>query len=568
MYKGIAGSDGFGIGRVIKVVEPDLHYDAARTIEPETEKSRFAAAMEECIARTQAMADDMKKRLGESEAEILEGHVMLLMDPELNSQIEAKIEAGTCAEAATEEVCEFFAMMFDSMEDELFAQRATDVRDIKLRLIKCLLGVKDVNLAFVPEGTVIVAKDLTPSMTAGIDPAHVVGILTEVGGRTSHSAILARALEIPAVLSVKGICDMVSDGDLVILDGENGQVFPGPDEEMLSLYTAKREQYLAEKAALAKYRGIPTATADGHIVELCANIGKPEDAQKVMENDGEGVGLFRTEFLYMDRPAIPTEEEQYEAYVKASRILGGRPLIIRTLDVGGDKEIPYMGLEKEENPFLGYRAVRLCLNREDIYKPQLRALLRAGAEGDIRIMIPMIATLEEYRAVKALLEVCKNELASEGKSFNPDIPLGIMVETPAAALMADVFAKEVAFFSIGTNDLTQYTQAADRGNADVAYLYDTCYPAVLRSIRNIITAGSEAGIMVGMCGEAAADPLLIPLLLSFGLKEFSVASSSILATRKAISLWTMDEADAVTAHAMTLTTAAEVKDYLESVCRK
>ena len=434
--------------------------------------------------------------------------------------------------------------MFSSIDDEMFQQRATDVCDIKTRLLKILLDVEDVDLANVPEGTVLVAEDLTPSMTAGINPKNVTGILTEVGGKTSHSAILARALEIPAVLSIPGITEKISNGDKVVLDGSEGQTYINPDEKLQAEYEQKRVAYLEEKAALAQFVGKETKTADGVKVELCANIGKPEDALKVVECDGEGIGLFRTEFLFMDRPQIPTEEEQFAAYRKVAETL-----------------------EKEENPFLGFRAIRLCLKREDLYRPQLKALLRASAYGDIRIMVPMVTCLDELRAVKNMIAELKEELKAEGVAYDENIKVGIMIETPAASLMADVFAKEADFFSIGTNDLTGYTMAVDRGNAEVAYLYSAYNPAVLRSIERVIKAGRAEGIMVGMCGEAAADPLLAPLLISFGMNEFSVSATSILATRKGISLWTKEEADAVAAKAMSLTTEAEVEAYLKSVAK-
>lgn len=568
MYTGIGASAGIGIGSVVIVKEPSLEYSNTSVSDVVSEKERFNSALDKCIAKTQVMAEDMKTRVGEKEAEILEGHVLLLMDPEMSGQINANIEnEKMCAEAAVEQVCDMYAQMFASIDDEMFQQRATDVCDIKTRLLKILLGVEDLDLASVPEGTVLVAEDLTPSMTAGINPANVAGVLTEIGGKTSHSAILARALEIPAVLSIEGIVSKVENGQTVVLDGETGEVFVSPDEACLEEYKAKREAYLAEKADLQAFVGKESATADGHVVELCANIGKPEDALKVIECDGEGIGLFRTEFLFMDRPQVPTEEEQFTAYKKVAESLEGKPVIIRTLDIGGDKEIPYLGLAKEENPFLGFRAVRLCLQREDLYRPQLRALLRASAYGEIKIMVPMISCVDELRAVKAMLEELKAELDEQGIPYNKDIQVGIMVETPAASLMADVFAKEADFFSIGTNDLTGYTMAVDRGNPDVAYLYSTYNPAVLRSIERVIKAGKAEGTMVGMCGEAAADPLLTPLLLSFGLDEFSVSAASILATRKTISLWTMEEADVVAKKAMSMATEAEVQAYLKSVAK-
>lgn len=568
MYTGIGASAGIGIGNVVRIIEPSLEYNNVSVSDTASEKARFNGALEKCIAKTQEMAEDMKTRVGEKEAEILEGHILLLMDPELTGQIESKIEdEKMCAEAAVEQTCDFYMEMFSSIDDEMFQQRATDVCDIKTRMLKILLNVEDIDLALVPAETVLVAEDLTPSMTAGINPANVVGVLTEIGGKTSHSAILARALEIPAVLSIPGIVSQVENGQQVVLDGQSGEVYLSPDEKTLEEYKAKREAYLKAKAELLKFVGKETQTADGVKAELCANIGKPEDALKVVECDGEGIGLFRTEFLFMDRPQVPTEDEQFEAYKKVAQTLEGKPVIIRTLDIGGDKEIPYLGLGKEENPFLGFRAIRLCLQRDDLYRPQLRALLRASAFGDIKIMVPMVTCIDELRAVKAMIEEIKAELDEKNINYNKEIKVGIMVETPAASLMADVFAKEADFFSIGTNDLTQYTMAVDRGNPDVAYLYSTYNPAVLRSIERVIKAGKAEGIMVGMCGEAAADPLLTPLLLSFGLDEFSVSATSILATRKGISCWTMEEANEVASKAMAMATEKEIKEYLESVAR-
>lgn len=568
MYTGIGASAGIGIGSAVIVKEPSLAYDNKAVSDVDAEKQRLTDALDKCIAKTQAMADDMKERVGEKEAEILEGHVLLLMDPEMTGQMESSIaDDKMCAEAAVEKICDYYMQMFAGIDDEMFQQRATDVCDIKTRLLKILLDVEDVDLASVPEGTVLVAEDLTPSMTAGINPKNVTGILTEVGGKTSHSAILARALEIPAVLSIPGITEEISNGDNVVLDGSEGQVYVNPDEALQAEYEQKRAAYLEEKAALAQFIGKETVTADGVKVELCANIGKPEDALKVVECDGEGIGLFRTEFLFMDRPQIPTEEEQFAAYRKVAETLEGKPVIIRTLDVGGDKEIPYLALEKEENPFLGFRAIRLCLKREDLYRPQLKALLRASAYGDIRIMIPMVTCLDELRAVKDMVAEIKEELKAEGVAYNEDIKVGIMIETPAASLMADVFAKEADFFSIGTNDLTGYTMAADRGNPDVAYLYSAYNPAVLRSIRNIISSANKEDIMAGMCGEAASDPLLVPVLLGFGLNEFSVSATAILATRKVMSLWTMDECKALVDEVMQLETEAEVKALLEERAR-
>ena len=564
MYKGTGASAGIGIGRAVIVEEKELVIKRETVTDPASEIQRFKGALEVSMKQTEALAEDLGKRVGEKEAEILKGHIMLLSDPMLVGEIVTNIQ-NECmnAEYAIESVCTMYADMFASMGDELMQQRATDMRDIKTRMQKVLLGVASVDIAALPAGSVIVAKDLTPSMTAGINPANVTGIITELGGRTSHSAILARALEIPAVVALGGILEQVKDGDMAVLDGTEGTVLINPDDAVLAEYQNKRDAFLKEKKDLEQYIGKPSVTKDGVSVELVGNIGKPEDVDKVLQYDGEGVGLFRTEFLFMDRDSMPTEEEQFEAYRKVAVALDGKPVIIRTLDIGGDKEIPYMGLEKDENPFLGYRAVRFCLDRkDDVYRPQLRALLRASAYGNIKIMVPLVTCIEEYRQVKALVHEIMAELDREGIAYNKNIQLGIMVETAAASLIADIFAKEVDFFSIGTNDLTQYTMSVDRGNDKVSYLYSTFNPAVLRSIKRIITCAREAGIMVGMCGEAASDPMMIPLLLAFGLNEFSMSPSAILRARKMVTQYDTRELQAVADKAMSFATTAEVENYM------
>ena len=565
MFKGTSASAGIGIGKAVIVEETELKIKKDTITDVDAEKARFQRAVNQAMEETDALAKDLATRVGEKEAEILNGHLLLLSDPMLVGEIETSISGEMVnSEFAIETVCNTYADMFASMGDELMQQRATDMRDIKTRMQKILLGVSSVDIGALPAGSVIVARDLTPSMTAGINPSNVTGIVTELGGKTSHSAILARALEIPAVVALDGIMSQITDGTELILDGSEGLVFADPDQAVREEYTAKREVFLKEKKELEQYIGKPTVTKDGVTIELVANIGKPEDVDKVLQYDGEGVGLFRTEFLFMDRTNMPTEEEQFEAYRKVASAMNGKPVIIRTLDIGGDKEIPYMGLEKDENPFLGYRAIRFCLDRrDDVYRPQLRALLRASAFGNIRIMVPMVTCLEEYREAKALIEEIKKELDEASISYKKDIQVGIMVETAAASLMADVFAKEVDFFSIGTNDLTQYTMSVDRGNDKVSYLYSPLNPAVLRSIRHVIECGRKEGIMVGMCGEAASDPMLIPLLLAFGLNEFSMSASAILNARKLITGYSTQELKEVAQQAMTFVTVKEVEDYMK-----
>lgn len=567
MNKGIAGSAGYGVGKVVIISDAKPEYENRTITDTDAEIKRYDDAVAAFTEKTHAMAEAMKESVGEHNAEILEGHILLLTDPGMDEITKGAIMSGTCAEAAFESTCDMFAGMFQMADDELTRQRATDIGDIKVRMLKILTGTPDVNISEVPAGTILVAEDLTPSMTAGIVKENVAGIITAVGGKTSHSAILARALEIPAVLSVDGIVDMVSDGMTAVVDGCDGICILDPSQEEIEEYRAKREKYLSDKALLEVYRGKDTVTADGAKVHLYGNIGNPEDAKQVAACDGEGVGLFRTEFLFMGASELPSEEEQFQAYKAAAETMEGREVIIRTLDVGGDKDIPYLGLEKEDNPFLGFRAVRYCLQNKDSYRVQLRALLRASAFGDIKIMVPLVTCVDEIRSVKALVKELMAELDAENIAYNKDIQVGAMIETPAASLIADLLAKEADFFSIGTNDLTQYTMAVDRGNAKVAYLYSSYNPAVLRSMKNIIEAANAAGIMVGMCGEAAADPLLIPLLISFGLGEFSVSATSVLATRGTIAKWSKAEADELAAKALSLATEAEVAELLKANAR-
>ena len=565
MLKGVNASEGIGIGKVMLIEEVSLDYEKKQITDTQAEIDRYRKVFDAYCEKTEKQAENIKNTIGEKEADIILGHLLMLKDPAMSSSIEGNISSGCCAEDAVAQVCDMFIGVFSMADDELTKQRASDVEDIKNGLITMLLGKEEVDIASAPSGTVLVAKDLTPSMTSCIVKENIVGIVTEVGGKTSHSAILARAMEIPAVLSVPNVMETFENGQEIIVDGSHGEVIENPSDGEIAIYREKTIEYKKEKEELKKFIGKETVTADGVKVELCCNIGKPDDADAVLSKDGEGVGLFRTEFLYMDSSSIPTEEEQFEAYKKTVLKLGDKPLIIRTLDVGGDKDIPYLGLSKEDNPFMGFRAVRYCLHREDVYKPQLRALLRASAFGNIKIMIPLVTCIDEVREVKAMIENIKAELDSENIAYNKDIQVGVMVETPAASIIADLLAEEADFFSIGTNDLTGYTMAVDRGNADVAYLYSAFQTAVLRSIKKIIEDGKD--IMVGMCGEAAADPLLIPLLLAFGLDEFSVSATSVLKTRKIISQWTIDEAKEVANKALTLKTESEVVEYLTSVAK-
>lgn len=566
ILRGIAASDGIGLGRAVCVQEENLDYSSVAYSGKESEKARLQAAIEQFEQRTSAMAEHIRQQVGDKESEILTGQIAMLADPFMRSQMQDAIDGGACAEAAVDNVCTMYADMFAAVEDEMMRQRATDIKDIRSRLLGILLGVSSVDLSNLPAGTVLVTRELTPSMTVGLQKENVAAIITATGGKTSHSAILARALQVPAVLSVAKVLDVVKDGDGLIVDGGEGIAILNPDERTRSEYLVRQEDYQSRLASLEVYRNRPTVDANGKAYQLYANIGSVADAEAAAQSGAEGIGLFRTEFLFMDRTSLPDEMVQYEAYRAVSQIMAGKEVIIRTLDVGGDKAIDYLGMEKEENPFLGHRAIRYCLNRPDLYKVQLKALLRAGAEEhNIKIMLPLVTCVDEVRAARELLEQCKQELAEAGQPFDKDIALGIMIETPAAALIADLLARESDFFSIGTNDLTQYTMAVDRGNAQVAPLYTPFQPAVLRSIRSIITAAKEASIPVGMCGEAAADPSLIPLLMAWGLDEFSVSASSVLATRANIHRWREDEVKLISQEAFGLSTASGVEGYLKKI---
>ncbi|WP_022773041.1 phosphoenolpyruvate--protein phosphotransferase [Butyrivibrio sp. AE2015] len=568
MYKGIAASRGIGIGSVCVIVEHDLKFEAKKIEDIQAEKERFNKAVEEFITETTAQAEDIRKKIGSKEAEILEGHIVMISDPSMAGEMTKMIDSGQCAESAVEAVCDMFIGMFSKMDDDMMRQRASDISDVKISMLKILLGIKDIDISKVAPGTVLVAKDLTPSMTSQINKENVVGILTEVGGKTSHSAILARALEIPAVLSVPDITKLVKDKDTAIVDGTEGNVYINPEGDVLSQYILKREEFIKKQSELKGFLGKETKTLDGDTVELFCNIGTPKDAKKAIECDGEGIGLFRSEFLFMDNNHMPTEDEQFAAYKEAAETMGGKPVIIRTLDIGGDKDIPYLNMKKEENPFLGYRAVRYCLGNKDSYMIQLRAIVRASAYGKVKIMIPLVTCVDELRAVKELVEEIKKDFDEQGVAYDKDIEVGCMIETPAASLIADILAKEADFFSIGTNDLTQYTMSVDRGNADVAYLYSTFQPSVLRSIKNIIECGRKAGIPVGMCGEAAADPMLIPLLISFGLTEFSVNPVLVLTARCVISKWSKEEADKLAEKVMALDNEKEIAALLKESAKE
>ena len=564
---GVGAAEGIGIGVAKVVREQNVEVVKKAVSDSEAEVNNFMRVLDITKAETEEMSQALEKNASAKEAEILFGHIMLMSDPMLVDEIVNRIKGeSVCAEYVIDEVCNQYAAVFASMDDELMQQRATDMLDIKTRLIKKILGIENTDLSKLPYGSILVAKDLTPSMTAGLNPNNVLGIVTQFGGKTSHSAILARALEIPAVVGLSNLPEDISDDTDILLDGESGEVIILPTYAEKSDYDNKKKKYDTNKEMLKKYRELPSISKDGKKVEIAGNIGSPEDAKKVIENGGEGIGLFRTEFLFMDRDCMPTEEEQFESYKEVATAMEGKPVIIRTLDIGGDKEIPYMGIVQDENPFLGYRAIRLCLDRkDDIYIPQLRALLRASAFGNIKIMLPLITSMDEIREAKSLISDIKKELDEKNIAYNKSIEVGIMVETAAASLLADIFAKEVDFFSIGTNDLIQYTMSVDRGNVKIAGLYSPFSPAVLRSINRIITEGKKAGIMVGMCGEAAADPLLIPVLLAWGMDEFSMSASSILKSRQIISGCDSKDLKAKVDKVLEMSTEGEIKEYLKKL---
>lgn len=533
-FKGIGVSEGYGIGKAVVMQELKLDYSGKSFTDAETESARLDAAVEKFTAETKALISELSANAGEKNAEILQGHLAMLADPFMIGQMKDAISGGVIAEQAVDNVCTMFYQIFSAADDELTRQRATDVSDIKTGLLKILLGVEEIDIAKVEKGSILVACDFTPSMTSKINPKNVEGVIGEIGGVTSHSAIIARALGIPCILGVKDAASVIKTGDELIVDAARGEIIVSPSADEKAEYMLLKEQEQNERLMLKEYINKPTVTKSGLKKAVYANIAKAEDVHNAVVNGAEGIGLFRTEFLYMDRNQAPGEEEQFEAYSSVAKAMGGREVIIRTLDVGGDKHIPYLEIEKEENPFMGLRAIRYCLKNTELFKVQLRALLRAACYGNIKIMLPLVCTEDEVIKAKSLLEECKAELSAEGKEYKKDIKLGIMVETPAAVLVAERLAAVSDFFSIGTNDLTGYTMAADRGNNEVSYLYNSNDPAVLKAIEITVKSAKRANIPVGMCGEAAADPKMIPRLINWGLDEFSVSSSRILKTRKLI----------------------------------
>ena len=564
--KGIAASNGIAIAKAFKLIEPELTVVKSTIADVEAEINLYKEALVKTTEELQKIKVKAAQNLSEEEAAVFDAHINMANDPELLSQTTDKIKAESVnASYAFDEVSTMFITMFESMDNEYFRERAADIKDIKKRILAHLLGVKVNDPSTIDEQVVIIAEDLTPSDTAQLDRNFVKGFATNIGGRTSHSAIMARSLEIPAVVGTKTILEDVKDGDMIILDGLEGNVIINPSADQVSHYEEVAKAYEAQKAEWAKLKNEKTVSKDGQHVELAANIGTPNDVEGVLGNGGEAVGLYRTEFLYMGRDNFPTEEEQFEAFKAVLEAMGEKPVVVRTLDIGGDKELPYLHLPKEMNPFLGYRAVRLCLDDTDLFRTQLRALLRASAYGKLRIMFPMIATLNEFRAAKALLLEEKAKLVSEGVTVSDEIEVGMMVEIPSAAVLADQFAKEVDFFSIGTNDLIQYTMAADRMNEKVSYLYQPYNPSILRLVKMVIDAAHKEGKWTGMCGEMAGDQTAIPLLLGLGLDEFSMSATSILPARSLISKLSKAEMAELAAEALNKSTVEEVIELVENI---
>lgn len=564
--EGIAASAGVAIASAFKLEHPDYTVTSKDAKDPAAELTRLEEALAKSRSELEAIKQRTLQELGEKKAEIFESHLLILDDPELLDPVRAKIsDERVTAEFALDETSQQFIAMFENMKSAYLRERAADMRDVTKRVLTHLLGLSYISPAEISEEVIVIAEDLTPSDTAQLNRNYVKGFTTNIGGRTSHSAIMARSLEIPAVVGTKEVLSKVKAGDTVIVDGLDGAVIVNPTPEVLEEYKTKRDNHLQQIAEWKKLRDLPTVSKDGVHVELAANIGTPNDVAGVVENGGEGVGLYRTEFLYMGRTELPSEDVQFNAYKTVLEKMEGKPVVVRTLDIGGDKELPYLDLPKEMNPFLGFRAVRLCLDRTDIFRTQLRALLRASTYGNLRIMFPMIATLDEFRQAKALLLEEKEKLVAEGISVSDSIQLGIMVEIPSTAVLADQFAKEVDFFSIGTNDLIQYTMAADRMNERVSYLYQPYNPAILRLVKMVIDAAHKEGRWAGMCGEMAGDSTAIPLLLGLGLDEFSMSATSILPARSQISKLSKSDMEELAAKALQMQTVDQVVELVRGI---
>ena len=565
---GIAASDGVAIAKAYLLVEPDLSYNSEKITDIDAEIAKFNDAIETSKVELTKIRNNAEKNLGADKAAIFDAHLLVLDDPELIQPIEDKIKNDQVnAPTALSEVTGQFITIFENMDNEYMKERAADIRDVSKRVLAHILGVELPNPSIIDESVVIIGNDLTPSDTAQLNKEFVQGFVTNIGGRTSHSAIMSRSLEIPAVVGTKSITEDVKQGDMIIVDGLTGEVIIDPTDDEVIAYENKRERFFEDKKELQKLRNEETKTIDGKHAELAANIGTPNDLTGVIENGAEGIGLYRTEFLYMGRDEMPTEDEQFEAYKKVLETMEDKRVVVRTLDIGGDKELPYLNLPEEMNPFLGYRAIRLCLDQPDIFRPQLRALLRASVYGKLNIMFPMVATINEFRDAKALLLEEKENLKQEGTDVSDDIELGIMVEIPSTAALADVFAKEVDFFSIGTNDLIQYTMAADRMSERVSYLYQPYNPSILRLVKQVIEASHKEGKWTGMCGDMAGDEIAIPLLLGLGLDEFSMSATSVLKARRQIKGLSQNEMEELSQRAINCATSEEVQELVEQYAK-
>ena len=565
MLKGIGASYGIAIGRALVITEEVVEIVESKVLDFECELARFNSALEKAMIQLEIINNDVKEKLGSEKAEIFEAHLFMLKDPEFIGSVQKKIANDKFnAEYSLQTVAEETAAIFELMENKYMTERAADIRDVSKRVLNILMGVKVTSIAEIKEECILIAKDLTPSDTAQIDITKVLALVTEIGGKTAHTCIIARSLELPAVVGVGGSIGKIKDGDLIVVDGEEGIIIINPDEATLNDYVVRRKDFFESKNQLLKYATMKSTTLDGKTVELAANIGSVEDIESVLKNGAEAIGLFRTEFLYMSKTALPTEEEQFVEYKSVLEKMDGKPVIIRTLDIGGDKKLDYLPMDSEMNPFLGYRAIRLCLDRTDIFITQLRALVRASAFGTLKIMFPMISCLQELKKAKKILEQCKNDLKAEGVAFDENLQVGIMIEIPSAALISDILAKEVDFFSIGTNDLIQYTTAVDRMNEKISYLYDFYHPGVLRLIKTVIDNGHKAGIMVGMCGEMAGDTNLIPILLGFGLDELSMSASSILRARKTVTNSNYEECIKLSGPVLSFGDSDEIKQFIKA----
>ncbi len=565
MIKGIAASSGIAIAKAYKLTMPDLSVTKKTINDVEKELARYDTAIKQVNDELIIIKETALKNLSEEEAAVFDAHLLVLHDPEMKTQIEEKIKTEMInVDAALEEIANNFITIFESMEDAYFKERAADIKDVSRRLLAALLNQSLPNPSLINEEVIVIADDLTPSDTSQLNKNLVKGFATNIGGRTSHSAIMARSLEIPAVVACHDITTKVEDNDIIILDGIEGTIIVNPTSQEIEIYKKKMEEFIQYKEELKQLKNKKTMTTDHHQVELVANIGSPKDLDAVLENGAEGVGLYRTEFLYMESSELPTEDQQFEAYKKVLSGLNGKPVVVRTLDIGGDKEIDAIDLPKEMNPFLGVRAIRLCFEKEDIFRTQLRALLRASIYGDLRIMFPMIATLDEFRKAKQILNDEKEKLIQSGIEVSNTIQIGIMIEIPSAAILADQFAKEVDFFSIGTNDLIQYTFAADRMSSSISYLYQPFHPSILRLVKNVIDAAHKEGKWTGMCGEMAGESIAAPLLIGLGLDEFSMSATSILKQRKIINELSKEKMTKLANEALTKSTMEEVIALVES----